>query len=243
MSQSVRRGVPRSRGPGRAIVVTLVVVALLVVAADVVLRLVAERWLEGRVQDTLALESRPDLDIGGFPFLTQFARGEYERVEATFEELSFGGVRLDEVAVVLRNLEFNQSDVLTGSAGTVRIRRGRGSVEIREPSFNGFLRDQGVPVTVEFREDEVVATTRVQAGGQEATASASGPIRLDGRTLVFEPGEVEVDGAFGVPPAALSFSVELPPLFRGVRYERVRVEEALLALDADFTDTALELED
>jgi hypothetical protein len=37
--------------------------------------------------------------------------------------------------------------------------------------------------------------------------------------------------------------VELPPLFRGVRYERVRVEEALLAIDADFTDTALELGD
>lgn len=238
----MRRDVPRSRGPGRAILITLLIVVLLVVGADLGLRFVAERWLEGRVEEALTLESRPDLAIGGFPFLTQFVRGEYESVEATLEEFSFGGVRLDQVTIGLRNVAFNQADVLAGRAGTIRIREGSGTVEIGEEAFSEFLRDQEVPVSVEFRGGTVHATTRIQAGGQEATATAAGPILLDGQTLVFEPREVDVEGSFGVPPAALSFSVELPPLFQGMRYQRIRVREAVLAVDADLGGTALALD-
>lgn len=241
MVRSVRRDVPSPRGPGRAILVTIVVLLLLAVAVDVGLRLLAQRWLEDRVQQALALERRPDLDIGGFPFLVQFARGEVEQVDVTLRDLRVQGLHLDEVTIGLRDVAFDRADVIAGRRGSVRVRRGSATVEIDEPTLNEILRDQGVPATVELLGPRVRATTRIEVEGQEATASAEGTLGLEGTTLVFDPGEVSVDGAFGVPPAALAFRVDLPPLFPGLTYEGVGVREAVLALRADLEDTVLDL--
>lgn len=241
MVRSVRRDVPSPRGPGRAILISLLVLLLLVVAVDLGLRFLAERWLGDRVEQTLALEARPDLDIGGFPFLTQFVRGELEEVDLTLRDLRVRGLSLDEVTIGLRNVVFDRADILTGRPGSVRVRRGRATVEIDEPTLNGILRDEGVPVTVELLGPRVRASSRIEVEGQEATATSEGTLALEGTTLVFDPGEVTVDGAFGVPPAALAFRVDLPPLFPGLTYEDVRVREAVLALRADLDDTVLDL--
>lgn len=241
MVRSVRRDVPSPRGLGRAILVTILVLLLLAVAVDLGLRFLAERWLEDRVQETLALEARPDLDIGGFPFLLQFARGEIEEVDLTLRDLRVQPLHLDEVTIRLRNVVFDRADVLAGRPGSVRVRRGAATVEIDEPTLNEVLRDQSVPVTVELLGPRVRATSRIEVEGQEATATTEGTLELDGATLVFEPGEVSVDGGFGVPPAALAFRVDLPPLFPGLTYEDVRVRAAVLALRADLDDTVLDL--
>lgn len=241
MVRSVRRDVPSPRGPGRAIVVTLLVLVLLAVAVDLGARFVAERWLEDRIQETLALETRPDLDVGGFPFLVEFARGEFEDVDVTLRDLRVQGIHLDEVTIGLRNVAFDRADVIAGRPGSVRVRRGAATVEINEPTLNALLRDQGAPVTLELLGPQVRATARIEAGGEEATATTVGTLDLEGTTLVFDPGEVSVDGAFGVPPAALAFGLELPPLFPGLTYEDVRVREAVLALRANLDDTVLDL--
>lgn len=234
MTTPVRRDVPRPRGAGRAVLATLVVLAVLGVAADFGLRFLAERWLEGRVRQTLSLPSRPDLDIGGFPFLTQFALGRFDHVEAELRGFRAGELRLDRVTIGLRDVRFDRSDVLTGREGEIRVRQGDGSVEIGEAAFNRLLQDQGVGVTVQFLGPRVRASARIQVGGEEATATSSGRLRLENRTLIFDPGEVEVEGTFGVPPAALTFSVELPVLFEGMVYRGVEVREAVVEVAADF---------
>ncbi|HEX6208695.1 MAG TPA: DUF2993 domain-containing protein [Actinomycetota bacterium] len=241
MVRPVRRDAPGPRGPGRAILITVLVLLLLAVAVDLGLRFLAERWLEDRVRQTLALERRPDLDIGGFPFVTQFVRGEVERVDVTLRDLRVQGLHLDEVTIGLRRVAFDRVDVLAGRSGSVRVRRGAATVEIDEPTLNGVLRDRGLPVSVELLGPRVRATSRIEVEGRRATASAEGTLDLEGTTLVFDPGEVSVEGAFGVPPAALAFRVDLPLLFPGLTYEDVRVREAVLALRADLDDTVLDL--
>lgn len=240
MVRPVRRDVPSPRGPGRAIIVTLLVLVLLVVAADLGARFVAERWLEDRVHETLALERRPDLDIGGFPFLVEFVRGELDEVDVTLRDLRVQGLHLDEVTIGLRNVAFDQADVIAGRPGSVRVRRGAATVEIGEPTLNALLRDRGVPANVELLGPRVRVSSRIEAGGEEATATTLGTLDLEGTTLVFDPGEVSVDGTFGVPPAALAFRLDLPPLFPGLTYEDVRVREAVLALRANLDDTVLD---
>lgn len=241
MGRSGRGDVPRRRGPGGAILATLLVLLLLAVAVDVGLRLVAERWLEDRLQETLTLRARPDLDIGGFPFLVQFARSEIEEVDLTLRDLRVGGLHLDEVTIGLRNVLFDRSDVLAGRPGSVRVRRGAASVEIDEPTLNEVLRDRGVPVTLELLGPRVRATSRIEVGAGRVTATAEGAVDLEGSALVFEPDEVSVDGGADVPPGALAFRVDLPPLFRGLRYEDVAVRDAVLALRARLDDTVLDL--
>ena len=241
MTAPVRREVPRPRGPGRAIAITLLVLVAILVAADFGLRFLAERWLEGRVQQTLSLRSRPDLDIGGFPFLAEFAAGEFDRVEAQLEGFRAGGLLLDRVTIGLQDVRFDRWDIVTGREGRIQVRQGTGSVEIGETSFNRLLRDEGVPVSVQFLGPRVRASARIEVGGAEATATTTGLIRLDGRTLSFEPGEVEVDGSFGVPPAALRFSVELPVLFEGMVYRGVEIREAVLEVTADLRGASLDV--
>lgn len=215
--------------------------ALLAVAIDFGLRFLAERWMEDRVQQALALERRPDLDIGGFPFLVQFARGEVERVDVHLRDLQVQGVHLDEVTIGLRDVAFDRADVLAGRSGSIRVRRGEATVEIDEPTLNQVLADQGVPVSVALLGPRVRAISEIEVEGQRATATAEGTLDLQGTTLVFDPREVSVDGAFGVPAAALRFEVEVPRLFPGLTYEGVRVREAVLALRADLDDTVLDL--
>ncbi|HEX6261397.1 MAG TPA: DUF2993 domain-containing protein [Actinomycetota bacterium] len=241
MVRAVRRDAPRPRGPGRAILISVLVLLLVAVVVDLGLRFLAERWLEERMQQTLALERRPDLDIGGFPFIPQFARGEVERVDLTLRDLRVQGLDLDEVTIGLRRVAFNRADVLAGRHGSVRVRRGVATVEIDEPTLNGMLRDRGVPVSVELLGPRIRATWRIEVEGREATATAEGTLDLEGTTLGFDPGEVSVDGGFGVPPAALGFRVDLPPLFPGLTYQDVRVREAVLALRAALDDTVLDL--
>lgn len=239
MTSPVRREVPRPRGPGRAILATLLVLILLAVGADFGLRFLTERWLEGRVQRTLSLPSRPDMDIGGFPFLTQFATGRFDRVEAELEDFRAGELRLDRVTIGLRDVRFDRWDALTGREGRIEVEQGTGSVEIGETAFNELLRDQGVGATVELLGPRVRASARLQVGGEEATATTTGRLRLEGGTLVFDPGEVEVDGSFGVPPAALQFSVQLPVLFEGMVYEELEVREAVAEVTVDFRGATL----
>lgn len=66
----------------KALLWTLVVLAVLAIGVDRGGALVAENITASRLQDDQGLPRKPDVSIGGFPFLTQFAKGRYEHVTA-----------------------------------------------------------------------------------------------------------------------------------------------------------------
>jgi hypothetical protein len=68
----------------------VVLLALLAVVADRVGDYVAERTAANELQSSQRLDSRPDVDIAGFPFLTQFADGRYDHVTASAHDLPVG---------------------------------------------------------------------------------------------------------------------------------------------------------
>lgn len=72
---------------------TLVLLAVLLVVVDRVADFVAERTAADRLQASQRLDSRPDVSIGGFPFLTQFANGRYEDVSADAHDVPVGTSR------------------------------------------------------------------------------------------------------------------------------------------------------
>lgn len=69
---------------------SVVVLALIAVGADRVGDYVAERTAANELQSSQRLDSRPDVDIAGFPFLTQFADGRYDHVRASAHDLRVG---------------------------------------------------------------------------------------------------------------------------------------------------------
>lgn len=240
VAHSVRREVPRAaRGVWRAVAVTLVLLVLSLTGLDFVLRFWAERWLAGRVEQNLALTSSPEVDLAGFPFLLQVARGRFSNVQVHLDEVATGGLVLDGIEMDLEDVGFSRSALLSGGEAEVKVGEGTGEAEVGEASLNEFLHEQGVAVNVDLVGPGIEASTTIEVGGQESTATAIGPLRLRGGALVFEPQRVRVDGSFGVPTESLSFRIDLPAPFTGVRYTGSEVTDGLLILEATLRGSAI----
>jgi hypothetical protein len=80
----------RRRHPGRGLLITLIVLVLLVIAADRIGLLVAERVVASKVQSSQDLNRRPAVHIEGFPFLTQVVANHYQAVRLDSDQLTVG---------------------------------------------------------------------------------------------------------------------------------------------------------
>jgi hypothetical protein len=236
----VRRDYPRVPGPGRAIVITLLILAALFVGGDMALRAYVEGRVAGAVGASLDLPVRPDLDLEGFPFSLSFFRGRFDAVEVTVSDVELEGLRLDEVTLRLADVRFDPQEMIAGSA-QIRSRGGTGSAVIGEQELTAFVQAHDVPVEVRLVGPDVRVSTRVIVGPNETTASAAGPLTVQDDTLSFDPQEVDLDGTVGIPAQALAFAVRLPELVPGVTYRGVAVSEGAATLEASLAGARLDL--
>jgi LmeA-like phospholipid-binding len=78
--QPVRRR--RRRGPLIALITVIVIVALLLIG-DFAAKAYTENQMASQFQSSMGLSGKPDVDIEGFPFLTQLARRDFNTVNIT----------------------------------------------------------------------------------------------------------------------------------------------------------------
>ena len=114
----------------RALLVVLLLLGGLLLAAD----RGAEAFAEDRVAQLVAerggLAGRPEVEIGGFPFLTQAVGGRYDDVRIGLTGADLGqpeGTRAD---VSLRGVQVALSDVLSGSVQEVPVEGVDGTVTL-----------------------------------------------------------------------------------------------------------------
>jgi LmeA-like phospholipid-binding len=92
----------------RTLLIALVVLVILLIAADRVGDYVAERAAGNTIKSSQHLDARPDVDIAGFPFLTQLAAGKYDEITVTATDVPVGRGRLlldlSKVRLVLHTL-------------------------------------------------------------------------------------------------------------------------------------------
>ncbi|MCW2595304.1 MAG: Secreted protein [Jatrophihabitans sp.] len=74
----------------RRVAIGLVILVVLLVVADRVGNYVAERTAGNTIQQSQHLTSRPDVNIGGFPFLTQLAAGHFDKITVTASHVPVG---------------------------------------------------------------------------------------------------------------------------------------------------------
>lgn len=112
---------PRSR---TVLIVVSCVLALLAVliAGDRVANAVAERTLGNALQSELSTPARPDVDIGGFPFVAQALGGSFKEVQVAAENAT---VRDGETTVPLAQLNATLTDI-TASNRFADVVAGRG---------------------------------------------------------------------------------------------------------------------
>lgn len=170
----------------------LLLVAVLLFGLAVLGDRVAVGVAEGRVADELAAAGgfavAPEVDIAGFPFLTQAVRGRYDdvRISLSAEQLGRPGTRAD---IALHGVRVPLSSVLSGSVGSVPVDRIDGTATV---SYK-LLSDQlGRDTTLTREGDGVRITRTVEILGRQLPLVADGRVTLEGSDLV-----VDVDKASG----------------------------------------------
>jgi hypothetical protein len=226
----------------RALLVVLLVLGGLALLAD----RVAESFAEDRVAQVVTergeLAGRPEVEIGGFPFLTQAVAGRYDEVRIALEAADLGqpeGTRAD---VSLRGAEVALSDVLSGSVQEVPVEGIDGTATLPY----GLLADQlGPDTTLARAGDGLRVDSTAEVAGQTLEFSATGTVSLDGDTLLIDVDEISGPGV-DVPDIlvdqvsdALDLSYRIPQLPFGLQVTGVRPADAGLLVDVQGTETVL----
>ena len=198
----------------RALVVLGVLVAVLLGVGFLADRAV-ERWAEGYVADQLTeqagLAGTPDVDVRGFPFLTQALEGRYDdvRISLTADELGQpAGTRAD---VRLTGVQVPLSNVLSGDVQEVPVDRIDGTATL---SYE-LLSDQlGGDSTVSAEGEGLRVTKTVVILGYTLPLTATGTVTLEGDELV-----VDVDRASGSGVEVPGFVVDQASDLLDLRYQ------------------------
>lgn len=224
----------------------LTVVAVLLLGLAVLVDRVAVGIAEGQVANQVAekggLPGAPEVDMAGFPFLTQAIGGSYDdvRISLTAEDLGQpAGSRAD---VVLHGVHVPLSSVLSGSVQEVPVERIDGTATLSYALLSAQL---GPGTRLESDGNKLRITRTVEVLGHQLPLTATGQVTLEGNELVLDVERasgvgVEVPG-FLLNRAAnlLDLRFAVPELPFGLQLTGVRPAADGLDIRGEATDTVL----
>jgi LmeA-like phospholipid-binding len=226
----------------KALLISLVVLLGLAVVADRVGVRIAEKKVAEQIAQQGGLQGTPDVDITGFPFLTQVIAGRYEdvRIRLTAEELGQpAGTR---AAVSLRGVHVPLSDAISGSVDQIPVDRVDGTATL---SYALLAAQLGGDTTVRQEGDGLRITKTVTVFGQELPVTAAGTVRLEGNVLSVDVRQVSGAGV-QIPSALVSrvshlldLEYKIPALPFGLRLSSVTPAADGVVVQVGATDTVL----
>jgi hypothetical protein len=227
----------------RALLVVLLLLGGLALAADRGAEAVAEDRVAQLVAERGGLAGRPQVEIGGFPFLTQAVGGRYDDVRISLTGADLGQPEGTSADVSLRGVEVALSDVLSGSVQQVPVERVDGTATL---SYALLAEQLGPGTTVTRDGDRLRVQRTVEVAGVSVPLTATGTVSLDGDTLV-----VDVDDASGagvdVPDVlvdqvsdALDVRYRIPQLPFGLQVTGVAPVDDGVRVRVEATDTVLQ---
>jgi hypothetical protein len=223
------------------VLVTLVVLVLIFVAADRIAVYVAEDRAETAFAAQLG--GRPNVEIHGFPFLTQWGPGSYGKATISAKQATVSGTKIDDPVVTLVDVRtapwaHNSEDFVGATAGTVRL---SGTVP-----YGTLPMPDGVTVKRDGKTGNNVALSgSVSVFGQQEKFRASGAISLEHGRITLSPKNVRFLGR--TPSAALTaiardhlrVSVRPPELPSGLSVSGITVTDDGLRITATGHDVKL----
>ncbi|WP_431882756.1 LmeA family phospholipid-binding protein [Micromonospora gifhornensis] len=247
---------PRRRGRKLLIgfVVLLLVLAGLVVIADRVAASVAERRIADEVRQQVARQQAqsapPEVEVGGFPFLTQVVDGRYERITIRMRDVQ-GAVQGD--AISLPSLDVDARNV-RASLDTLRTGRGdvvaetvNGTATISYQSLAALLDREGL--TLGERNGQLAVTAPLDVLGQQLTVTGVADIVVsDEGQIALRFADLDAEGLPSAPLArtllnnfarSISVDVPLPELPFQLTVREVLPQPQGLTVTADARDVPI----
>ncbi|MEW1615075.1 MULTISPECIES: DUF2993 domain-containing protein [unclassified Streptomyces] len=223
----------------RILLVLLLVLGGLFVAVDRVALHFAESEAEERVSISGGSAGRTEVAIKGFPFLTQLAASELDRVDVTLTgmetEAAGRAVRVDEVRARLNDVKLG-SDYSTATAA-----RATGTAVVSYEDLTAAAEDG---VTVAYGGDgKVEVTGTVEILGRKISRSVRSTVtRIDGHTIKVRADEVPGEGIPGLEQLVRTrtdFEGDVDGLPKGLELRQVQVTENGLEIALTGSDVSL----
>jgi hypothetical protein len=233
----------------RALLTLVVVLALLAVAADRAAWWVAERGVATAIQRSEDLPQRPDVSIGGIPFLTQAFQGNYREVDVRFEDVPAAeGVTVDRLDAHLRGVRVPLRDLVNREVERTPVDRAGATGRVSFAALDAATARQIPSSQLSVTYGPGSAPDRLAVAG--TYASAVGDVRLRGEArLEVQGGSLVVTlvpESLNVPPIVraavarlLGVTYRLPDLPFGFRARSVAVGEDGVTVTATGEDVVI----
>jgi hypothetical protein len=220
---STSRGSQQTRRRGVGWLITLAVVVALLVAADFSARAFAENTIAAKIEQR-GLSAKPNVTIGGFPFLTQAASKHFGQVNISASNVTDGSVTLTSVRATATNVRVNSYAFNGGTIGHIN-----GAVLISFSSLGRTLAHDVGPLGALLKG---AGLDLAAAGPHEVRASINLIVTTGSATWrvgMAAPNELNVRlvSSSGLPQSLLSsiqnVNVRIPKLPLGLAIDKVRV--------------------
>jgi hypothetical protein len=171
----------------RKFLITVVVLLVLLVAADFGARAYAEHRAAGAVQTELGLAQAPDVSIEGFPFLWHAVRGSYPEVIITASDVGSGALPGTRARVDLTTVALPLSDAVAGDTSGMTAQATSLQVVIPLSSLQAALPRQDVTLSAGPNGTlQVSATVSVAGFDFPVTGGAKLSVADDALTLTVD---------------------------------------------------------
>jgi hypothetical protein len=221
-TRSMRRPARGGRR-GMRILIAVAIVVVLLAALDFGARAVAENIMATKIQQQ-GLSQKPDVSIDGFPFLTQVATKDFQRVTISTSNLAAGPVTITKVDATATGIKLNSYSSASGTIANVT-----GTALISFASLGNTLTQQFGPLGTLLNgaglnltaagPDEVKASVDLVVTSGSATWRVT---RLSGNRL-----HIGLVSSSGLPSSLLSsiqsLTVQIPKLPLGLTIDSVTV--------------------
>lgn len=228
----------------RGVAISLVVLVGLLVAADRLGVAYAEDRVATQLQEELALTETPEVDITGFPALTQAIAGRYDDVRLELSAADVAGLADLDVTVELHGLHITLGELFSDEVEVIPVERIDGAVSV---PYSTVAQQIGDGVRVGRGDGGVVVTDTFEVLGQDIEVSGTGevtvlgPQRLGVTVVALNLGGVDIPGfLIDQLQEQLSFTYDLPPLPFGLAVTDARATADGFDITAEAADAVID---
>lgn len=191
----------------RRLVLALGVLLVVLLVADRAGAAYGSRSLADQVQRTSALDARPDVDVTGFPFLTQALSGRYDRIDVRAADVPAGRLELARLDATLQGVRAPLTDLVAGAVTDVPVRTVTARAVVSYDQVSQQYEDR--ELVVEPDGERVRIRTAVDVLGQRLVAEALSRVEAVDGELVVTAEEIRLSDGSADSDLLLTLRVQL----------------------------------
>jgi DUF2993 family protein len=205
----------------------LIAVAVLLVAADRMLRRFTERRVADRIAGSYGLTGQLSVVLPGFPFLTQVVAGHYHEVHVVLTSVTRAGVQFQQLYARLRGVRAPLSRLIGGAPATVTAADATATALV---PFGAMARRLPAGLTLMAPDGKLRLLGSIGYQGFQLPVSAGVSLRVTPEAIEFSPCDISIGGAVSVPAgmlgSRLAFVLPMGDLPLQLKVTDVRVTQA-----------------